>query len=145
MTQDKSIVIYDGDCGICNATAEWIEAHDTGERLDCIPFQTAELQAISPGLTPEMASRMAWIVNSKGRRYGGSRAVFEILKRLPGVCGAMGWLGANPIICLLVEPFYRLFAANRHRVSAMLGLTVCKVPEQPKKSSDLSSPAIHTL
>lgn len=145
MTEGKSIVIYDGNCGVCTATADWIEAHDSGDRMDCIPFQTADLQAISPGLTPEMTSRMAWIVKPDGMRYGGSRAVFEILKRLPGVWGVIGWVGANPIITLIVEPFYRLFAANRHWVSARLGLTVCKVPERPQKSSDLSAPATHSL
>lgn len=121
-------VIYDGDCGICNESRAWAESRDRAERLEFVPFQTADLEAISPGLTRAMASRMAYFVQSDGSRHGGARAVFETLKRLPGVWGIIGWVGANPAISLLIEPFYRLFAANRRHISARLGLSVCRVP-----------------
>ncbi len=121
-------VIYDGECGICNETRAWAEARDVAEQLVFVPFQTADLDSLSPGLTRHMTSRMAYFVRPDGARFGGARAVFETLKRLPGVWGVLGWLGANPVISTLVEPFYRLFAANRHRVSAWLGLTVCRIP-----------------
>jgi predicted DCC family thiol-disulfide oxidoreductase YuxK len=133
---NRVMVIYDGDCGICNESRAWAEARDRAERLEFVPFQTADLGAISPGLTPEMASRMAYFVRPDGSRHGGARAVFETLKRLPGVWGIIGWIGANPVISGVVEPFYRLFAANRHRVSAWLGLAVCRIPPRELKKED---------
>jgi predicted DCC family thiol-disulfide oxidoreductase YuxK len=131
---DTAIVIYDGDCGICNESRAWAEARDRAERIDFLPFQTADLGAISPGLTREMAGRMAYFVCPDGSRHGGARAVFETLKRLPGVWGIIGRVGANPVISSVVEPFYRVFAANRHRVSAWLGLAVCRVPPRQLKA-----------
>lgn len=131
MARDVSMVIFDGDCGICTATRDWVIARDTAGRLDSIPFQVANLGTLSPGLTSEMTSRMAFLVLPDGTRFGGARAIFEILKRLPGFWGIVGRLGANPVIAFLVEPFYRLVARNRHRVSAWLGLTACAVPQRP--------------
>lgn len=122
------IVIYDGECGVCNECRLWTEARDRGGRLAFVASQTADLPAISPGLTRAMTLRMAYFVRADGARYGCALAIFETLKRLPGIWGALGWIGANPAISLLCEPYYRIFAANRHRVSAMLGLTMCRVP-----------------
>src|SRR5262245_43489513 len=109
------IVIFDGDCGICNATREWSEARDIHKHLKFVPFQTANLGAISPGLTDDMASRMAWLITVDGVRVGGARAVFTILSRLPGIWKIVGTIGAFPLFSLICEPFYRIVARNRSR------------------------------
>lgn len=128
-------VIYDGECGICSETRLWCEARDRADRMTFVPFQTADLAELSPGLTRAEAARRAILVRPDGVRYGGARAAFEVLKRLPGLWGVIGWLGANPVVSLIVEPFYRVIAANRHRLSARLGLTVCRVPDRPRRET----------
>jgi predicted DCC family thiol-disulfide oxidoreductase YuxK len=128
----QDVVIFDGDCGICNATREWAEARDRAGHLRFVPFQSADLDAVSPGLTAGMAGRMAWLITSGGRRFGGARAIFMILTRLPGVWPLLGAVGAFPPVNLLCEPFYRVIAANRSRISGWLGLTHCRVPEIPR-------------
>jgi predicted DCC family thiol-disulfide oxidoreductase YuxK len=141
--QSPAIVIYDGECGVCNTSREWAEARDRARRLTFVPFQHIDPQVLSPGLNRTMIRRMAWLIAPDGRRYGGARCIYETLKRLPGVWGVIGWLGANPVISLIAEPFYRVFAANRHRVSAMLGLTECAVPPRPARPG-ASSPHYST-
>lgn len=127
------IVIFDGDCGICNETREWVEAHDRAGRLKFVPFQVADLDALSPGLSFDMASRMAWMLPAGGGRIGGARAIFTILSRLPGPWRIVGAVGAFPPVSLLCEPFYRIVAHNRSRISGWLGLNYCMVRGVPTR------------
>lgn len=140
---EPDIVIYDGDCGICNATREWAQARDRAGRLKFIPFQTANLGALSPGMTDEMASRMAWVITPDGYRVGGARAIFTVLARLPGVWRVAGTVGAFLPISLICEPFYRIVARNRSRISGWLGLSYCMVrgvPTRLNPNEDASQP-----
>ena len=80
----RDTLIFDGACGVCTAAAEWVGQRGGDGRLRIVPYQTADLDRLSPGLTREMTER---------------------------------------------EPFYRLVAANRGRLSAWLGMTTCAAPE----------------
>lgn len=121
-------LIFDGACGFCTWSAEWIRRHDEAGRLSIQPYQTADLGQLSPGLTPQMASQSVYFVRADGRRFHGAWAVFETLRCLPGVWHVLGRVMANPLLSALAEPFYRLVANNRTRISRWLGLTVCAVP-----------------
>jgi predicted DCC family thiol-disulfide oxidoreductase YuxK len=122
------VLIFDGACGICTAAAEWVRRRDTAGRLLIVPYQHADPARLSPGLTAQMCSRSAYLVWPDGRRWRGARAIFGALRHLPGVWSLIGVVGALPPLYLLAEPFYRLVAANRTRVSRWLGLTACAVP-----------------
>lgn len=124
---ERDVLVYDGACGFCTWSAEWVLAHDQHHRLRFTPYQAADLDTLSPGLTAEMAERSVYLVRRDGRRYHGARAVFETLRRLPGVWRVIGTIGAFPPFSLLAQPFYRLFAANRTLISTRLGMTACAV------------------
>ena len=126
-------VVFDGECGICNETRIWLEARDRGTRLQFVPYQTTDLDALSAGLTSDEASRMAFYVYPNGRRVGGARAIYLALKALPGAWRVVGTIGAFHPISWLSEPFYRLVAANRSRISGWLGLNYCLVRGKPTK------------
>lgn len=120
-------VIYDGACGICDALRGAIERRDRAGALRLVPYQTADLDAIAPGLTRNQASRSVILVAPDGTRRQGARAIFETLCRLPGVWRVIGKVGALPPISLAAEPFYRLVARHRARLSRWLGLTACRI------------------
>src|SRR5688572_13542244 len=128
---DQYTVLFDGDCGICSWSRDFAERHDRAGKLRLVPFQLADLDTLSPGLTLADARRMAWFIEPDGTRYGGARCAFEVLKRLDGVWRVIGWLGANAMISTLATPLYWLIANNRHRISARLGMTACAVPQRP--------------
>lgn len=132
--QQKHTVVFDGDCGICTASAEWIEAHDTEGDFDVVPYQLAALETLSPGLTPAMTSRSVYFIRADGRRFKEGRAVFETLKHLPGIYHVVGWLLANPFFAALAWPGYRLVAHYRTRISVALGMTACAVPAAGKQT-----------
>jgi predicted DCC family thiol-disulfide oxidoreductase YuxK len=121
------IMIYDGECGICQALRRWAEARDTARRMRFVPNQTADLDTLSPGLTRAMAAQTVIAVRSDGRRWHGARAIFEMLRRLPGIWRLIGVIGALPVIRWLAEPFYRIVAHHRARLSRWVGLAACGV------------------
>jgi hypothetical protein len=61
--------------------------------------------------------------------------MFLSLSRLPGLWGVIGAVGAWPPVSLLCEPFYRIVASNRSRISGWLGLTYCMVQGKPQRVS----------
>jgi predicted DCC family thiol-disulfide oxidoreductase YuxK len=125
---DKPLVIFDGDCGICTWSAEWIEARDSQQQALAVePYQTTDLERYD--LTPEQTSRSVYLALPDGTTYKEARAVFETLKRLPGIYGVVGALLANPAAARLARPVYRWVARNRTTISQRLGMTACALPD----------------
>lgn len=127
-------VLFDGDCGVCQALKQFAESHDTTGHLTFTPFQTADLENLSPGLTREMAGQALYFIRADGQRFRGARAVFETMKHLSGLWGPVGAALSLPLLSWLAEPFYRLFARHRTRISQLLGLDRCQIPD-PKRVS----------
>ena len=128
----RDTVIYDGECGVCNKAAGYLQSMDRAHALVFIPYQSANLAHMSPGLTPSMTNRAMYVVEPDGHRYGGARAMFALLRRLPRLWGVVGSVGFFQPLSLLAEPFYRLFAHNRRTVSRWLGLAECPIPDSIK-------------
>ncbi len=124
----QDVVIFDGTCGVCSALKRAVQRRDEAGTLTFVAYQRGNLDEISPGLTPEMASRSVYFVSRDGRRFHGARAVFETMRRLPGGWGVVGTILAFPPLSLLAEPIYRLVARNRGLISRRLGLTHPEIP-----------------
>lgn len=124
MTSDKHIILFDGDCGICNKTQMWILKKDKSGRFDIHPYQFFDYKML--GLTEEEVSSSVYLIKND-KKYKKSKAVFEILKSLPGIYGIMGFLLSNPVIVFLSNPFYNIIARNRAKISKFFGLDSCKL------------------
>ena len=120
-------VIYDGECGLCNALRQWVETRDTANHVHFEPNQTADLNTIAPRLTRAMVHHAVVTVRSDGEHWRGARAIFETLRHLPGLWHAIGSIGAVPVISGLAEPFYQIVAHHRARLSRWAGLETCQV------------------
>jgi predicted DCC family thiol-disulfide oxidoreductase YuxK len=132
------VVLYDADCGICQAARRFALQRDTAHRLRFAPYHSANLDKFH--LTPAQASQSLYAVNTDGTRYCGARAVFEILRRLPGPWGLVGAIGALPPVSWAAEPVYRLVARHRAAISQRLGLSACGVDptgDHPFQSTEL--------
>ncbi len=121
------LIIFDGNCGLCQAARRWAQRRDRQHRLAFVPYQAADLESLVPGLTAAQAAQALYAVAPDGRRLRGARAVFETLRYLPGWWGVVGTLGAWTPVSLLAEPCYRLVARHRARLSRWLGLTQCQL------------------
>ena len=125
MKQSKTaVLIFDGDCGFCTTTANYIKAHSSVE-IEIQPWQWAELADF--GLTKEQASAKVQMVVD-GQVYSGHKAFAKIL------CIQKQWwfklLGA----ILVIPPFswgarigYYFVAKYRHKLPG--GTPACALPK----------------
>jgi predicted DCC family thiol-disulfide oxidoreductase YuxK len=127
-------VIYDGDCGFCDATRRFFERLDLEGTLRWAPAQPAVLERY--GITEEMARQRVYLAG-EGRVLGGFRAframvlfnpaayvVSYAVLAAPGprdsifrnVLVAILLLLFSPLFTPVGEAFYRVLARNRHRL-----------------------------
>jgi predicted DCC family thiol-disulfide oxidoreductase YuxK len=115
--KNPAVLIYDGDCSMCRASALWLMrlALTSGE-LEILPCRSAPRHIRFPHLTDEACMTAMQLVLPDGRTLAGADAVPELLRRIHG----LGWLatvfalpGARPI----ARHAYAWIAKNRMRLS----------------------------
>lgn len=113
---DQGIVVYDGDCGVCEASARWIERNIADiDVMSHYEYGVEELGSV-------------WFIDAQ-KNYEGANAVAHILMlssslpiRLAG--RALTW----PVVRVVASGVYRLIAHNRRHISRLLGMKACAVP-----------------
>ncbi len=116
----KNLVIYDGDCGICEKSRELIEKLDWLNLFECQPFHNHEAYE-EFALTPKECEKELKLITTSGSIYGGAEAVTQICLKLPlfFLVGVLLWL---PPVRPLARWLYSNVANNRHKISARCGL-----------------------
>ncbi len=107
------MLIYDGDCGFCTATARWAERR-LRDDYQVVPSQQVNLDAL--GLTDDDVTRSAWWVGPDGTRWGEHRAIAGALGAMSSPWPAIGRLLTLGPINPLAGWIYRLVAGNRYRI-----------------------------
>ncbi len=118
-------VVYDADCGVCQASVAWIRRRDRRGTFAFVE-NDGELPA---GVSRDETEHTVIVLDAE-RKYVRAEAVARILRELRGWSLAGALLRA-PGLRQLANWGYDRFAANRHRVSAALGMRACAVP--PKR------------
>jgi predicted DCC family thiol-disulfide oxidoreductase YuxK len=111
---EVTIVLYDGDCGLCKWLLAWLLRFDRAGRLQPIALQRPEAEALLADLDP--AERMAsmHLVSPGGMRASAGDALPPLLRLLSG--------GRLPAAVLerfprLADAGYRWVAAHRIGIS----------------------------
>ena len=123
-------LLYDGDCGLCTACAAWLARRAPRERLRTLPLACA---AADPTLAFLVAGRdlgrTLHVVAGDGQVVTGARAVLAAARTVPR-WGAVARLGDHRVGRALLEPAYRIVAANRQPIGRAIGLSsACAVPD----------------
>lgn len=109
----KAVVLFDGDCGLCQKSVRWLAHHDVHDRLR-FASQQAEAARQWMELASEVHSGLDTIVlYSAGKVYYQSDAVL----RIAGMLG-FKWSWARVFLILpgfLRDPVYQWVARNRKR------------------------------
>jgi predicted DCC family thiol-disulfide oxidoreductase YuxK len=121
------VLIYDGDCGFCTTSAQWI-----GRRLPddvtVVAWQFVDdLDALD--LTVDDVNTKAWWITPTGEKRGGHLAVGESLKTAGGLWGVFGRIMLVPPVRWLARPVYALVARYRHRMPG--GTAACRIDTGP--------------
>ena len=112
-----ALLLWDGDCGFCRRSVEWVQRRDTGGAIRAVPYQ----EAPSPPMTPELRAacgRAVHLVLPDGRVLRAGRACLEVLREI----GFPFWaaLLSVPPLVWAVELGYWLVARNRMLASRFL-------------------------
>lgn len=128
MTIHPPVLVFDGDCGFCTASARWLE-HRLRPGVDVTPGASADLDRL--GLTGADVASAAWWVQPDGTRHRGHRAIAEALAASSSwVWRLAGRLLRVPPLRWLGRPVYAVVARNRHRLPG--STDACRVsPDDP--------------
>jgi len=121
-----AVLIYDGDCAMCRASALWLMRRALGSgaaQLELLPCRSPARRARFPAIDEAACLTAMQLVLDDGRVLSGADAVPELLARMP----RWRWLrhvfdmpGARP----LARRAYAWIARNRMKLS-------CRLPRRP--------------
>ena len=122
-----AIVFFDGVCGFCNHTVNFLMKRDPNHTLRFAPLQGETAEAM---LRAELRNRLDTIVFLKGERtYIRSAAVVRILSTIGGV-----WFVAAGLLWMIPLPLrdvgYRLMSSIRYRLFGKRDACRLPLPEE---------------
>lgn len=124
----EPLVLYDGQCGLCNRSVRWLLARDGG-RLRYAPLQ-GPTAAAARARFPKIPETLESVVLVDGdRAYLRSKAFLHVARYLswPWRAGhALRWMPAA-----LLDPLYRVIAHYRYRWFGHYD--ECRLPTQDER------------
>ncbi len=117
------IVVYDADCGVCQASVAWLRKRD---RRGAFQFVGNDAAALPAGVAREETEHTIVVLDG-ARKYVRGEGVARLLRELRG-WSVLGAVLRVPGIKQLADFGYDRFARNRHRISAALGMRACAIP-----------------
>ncbi len=107
-------VVWDGECGMCSASAAWVRRKDRSRIFQIVSFQNCP----NPPLTPEILAdcpRALYVLGPEGKYWRGADG-FLIIMSLVG-WGAFARLLMLPPFIWPIRLGYSLVARNRSWIS----------------------------
>ncbi len=127
------ILFYDGVCGFCNWTVQFLLRHDHAARIRFAPLQSP-LAASTLGADATKLDTV-WAQTSDGRLLKRSRAIAAALRQLGGGWALLGQI-ARIFPTVFLDLLYRLFARYRYRLFGKLD--ACTVPSAADRARFLA-------
>lgn len=130
----RHLVLYDGLCGFCDASVQWLLAHDPDGRLAFAALEGETARAIlarHPEVPEGLDSLI--LVESDGAHeqiHWRSTAVFRLCRQLPGVWRVFSWFGVLPTF--LTDLGYRFIARIRYSIWGRR--ESCRVPTPAERA-----------
>ncbi len=114
---ERPVLLYDGGCRFCRASARYIQRADRKDRFAFLAFDAPEAAFLVGAITQEELSASFHLIGTDGDRLSAGKAAIEVMK---GLTFPWSWLGAfleafrlEP----LVQRIYELVSANRPKLS----------------------------
>ena len=109
----RIVLFFDGVCGLCSRSIDFVLKHDTDEKFQFAPLQGTTAQTLLASADIEDLNTMVlWIA---GRTYRKSAAAVRVLWQL-----GPGWQMLGTLLWLIPLPLrnlgYSLVAKNRYRL-----------------------------
>jgi acetyl esterase len=137
LEMDRSgTLLYDGDCGICVASVQWLADRVASSELGLLALQRVALDpAIGARVEGRNLGETIHFVRGDGAVLTGARAVLAAGRLVPR-WRVLAIVADRPIGHALLEPLYRQVASHRRRLARLLGLPAsCPILVRPRESS----------
>jgi predicted DCC family thiol-disulfide oxidoreductase YuxK len=124
MAMQPRLVLFDGVCGLCQKTVQFLVRHDRGRQLRYAPLQ-GDTAAALRGQYPQIPETLESVVFiEEGKLYLRSQAILRMTRYL-GFPWRLGLVfGFLPL--WLTDPIYNLVARMRYRLFGKSD--VCQIP-----------------
>jgi predicted DCC family thiol-disulfide oxidoreductase YuxK len=117
--QKRAVLIYDGNCPVCEKTVAWISDNAQKGGFEMLPCQAEAMKQRFPSIKRTVCMQAMQLVLPDGAVLSGEKALPEILKRLRRY-GPAAALFKLPGSGILSRAFYRWFADNRYHIARLL-------------------------
>ncbi len=114
----QPVLLYDGNCGLCNRVVRLLLRTDRGARLRFAPLQSAPAQAYlkKQGLPTADFDSLVFVPDWNTQAAGDYRlrtnGALDAAAVVGGVWGLVTWMRVLPL--WLRDPFYKLVAKTRY-------------------------------
>ncbi len=126
---ERSVLLYDSDCGFCRWSTAKILAWDRHGRLRPVPLQDPESDRLLRGMDQRTKMDSWHLVTPDGRARSAGAAFPPLLRLLPGARPLAALASAFP---RTTERTYRWVSRHRDWLGRRLGAQACSV--DPKLS-----------
>jgi predicted DCC family thiol-disulfide oxidoreductase YuxK len=116
----RIIVLYDGLCRFCTASAKKLARLAGKDRVETVSFQEDGVLARFPELSYDALMKRMHVVLPDGRVFAGAEAVTRVVAALP-IVGPLAFGYYVPGIRQLAEVVYDAVAKNRYRIAGKSG------------------------
>ncbi len=130
---NKHLVFYDGNCGLCDHTVQFLLKHDTAQKFLFAPLQGITAAKTLQELPAEYKTLDTLILlenygTSEQKSFVLGKAAFRILWLLGSMWKLIGWISFLP--SFLYDWGYRIIAHYRHQLFSQ---ETCFVPNEQNK------------
>ncbi len=114
-------IFHDARCGLCARFRAWLEAQPRRVRVEFLPYDSPEAEALFPGLADMGADKDIVVLADDGRWWQGSGAWITCLWT---TCRYRDWSRrlAAPVFQPLVRKVVHLLSENRFTLSRLMRL-----------------------
>jgi predicted DCC family thiol-disulfide oxidoreductase YuxK len=120
MNAPTAVLIFDADCPVCRAAADWVRRNAAvPDAFEYLPCRSGETRARFTAIAEAACLQAMHLVLPDGAILTGEQALPEILRRTRRYRWAVVLFrlpGAGPLSRFL----YRAFARRRHRIARLL-------------------------
>jgi predicted DCC family thiol-disulfide oxidoreductase YuxK len=135
----RLLIIYDGNCGLCNASIRWFLTRDQNDRLRFTPSTDPALapllathpQPADPSSIPNSILVIRKPFSAHPQVLVRSRAILAALRELPQPWPTIAAL-LSLVPTFLADPVYRLIARWRYRIWGKL--ESCPIPTPAERA-----------
>jgi predicted DCC family thiol-disulfide oxidoreductase YuxK len=117
--QKKAVLIYDGNCPVCEKTVAWIKDNAKRGAFEMLPCQSETMKQRFPSIERAVCMQAMQLVLPDNTVLSAEKALPEILKRLRRY-GPAAALFKLPGSGILSRAFYRWFAERRYHIARLL-------------------------